>query len=144
MSGTLPSSAARALRTVSNTKDNSVCGSKSFNSSTSVRLRICARMTGPSSFEYSRPSPIGSSTSRMSANSIAASTPVQKLGVDAAILFADILLVLEPMGLGLEYSKDDGPVIRAQIRSRTDVEELNDFEPQTELSFVFETVRKAR
>lgn len=71
-------------------------------------------------------------------------TPVEKLGVDAAILFADILLILEPMGLGLEYSKDDGPVIRAQIRSRTDVEELNDFEPERELSFVFEAVRKCR
>jgi uroporphyrinogen decarboxylase len=70
--------------------------------------------------------------------------PVEKLGVDAAILFADILLVLEPMGLGLEYSKDDGPVIRAQIRSRTDVEELNEFEPEAELPYVFETVRKAR
>ncbi len=70
--------------------------------------------------------------------------PVEKLGVDAAILFADILLVLEPMGLGLEYSKDDGPVIRAQILSRTDVEELNEFEPEAELSYVFETVRKAR
>ena len=71
-------------------------------------------------------------------------TPVEKLGVDAAILFADILLILEPMGLGLEYSKDDGPVIRAQIRSRTDVEELNDFEPAKELSFVVEAVRKCR
>jgi uroporphyrinogen decarboxylase len=70
--------------------------------------------------------------------------PVEKLGVDAAILFADILLILEPMGLGLEYTKDDGPVIRAQIRSRTDVEELNDFEPENELSFVFEAVRKCR
>jgi uroporphyrinogen decarboxylase len=70
--------------------------------------------------------------------------PVERLGVDAAILFADILLVLEPMGLGLEYSKDDGPVIRAQIRSRTDVEELNEFEPEAELPYVFETVRKAR
>jgi uroporphyrinogen decarboxylase len=70
--------------------------------------------------------------------------PVEKLGVDAAILFADILLVLEPMGLGLEYSKDDGPVIRAQIRSRTDVEELNEFEPEAELPYVFDTVRKAR
>src|SRR5215470_12069370 len=38
-------------------------------------------------------------------------TPVEKLGVDAAILFADILLILEPMGIGLEYSKGDGPVI---------------------------------
>ena len=53
-------------------------------------------------------------------------TTVEKPGVDAAIPFADILLILEPMGLGLEYSKDDGPVIRAQIRSRTDVEELNE------------------
>lgn len=70
--------------------------------------------------------------------------PVEKLGVDAAILFADILLILEPMGLGLEYTKDDGPVIKAQIRSRTDVEELNDFEPERELSFVFEAVRKCR
>ena len=70
--------------------------------------------------------------------------PVEKLGVDAAILFADILLILEPMGLGLEYTKDDGPVIRAQIRSRTDVEELSDFEPEKELSFVFEAVRKCR
>jgi uroporphyrinogen decarboxylase len=70
--------------------------------------------------------------------------PIEKLGVDAAILFADILLILEPMGLGLEYTKDDGPVIRAQIRSRTDVEELNDFEPEKELSFVFEAVRRCR
>jgi uroporphyrinogen decarboxylase len=38
--------------------------------------------------------------------------PVELLGVDAAILFADILLPLEPMGVGLEYTKDDGPVIR--------------------------------
>src|SRR5574337_642151 len=44
-------------------------------------------------------------------------TPVERLGVDAAILFADILLILEPMGLGLEYSKDDGPVIHSRIRS---------------------------
>jgi uroporphyrinogen decarboxylase len=37
--------------------------------------------------------------------------PVERLGVDAAILFADILLLLEPMGVGLEYTKNDGPVI---------------------------------
>jgi uroporphyrinogen decarboxylase len=71
-------------------------------------------------------------------------TPVERLGVDAAILFADILLILEPMGLGLEYSKDDGPVIDAQIRSRTDVEQLQEFEPEEALSFVMETVRKSR
>src|ERR1700745_3744910 len=43
-------------------------------------------------------------------------TPVDRLGVDAAILFADILLLLEPMGVGLEYSKDDGPVIHRPVR----------------------------
>jgi uroporphyrinogen decarboxylase len=71
-------------------------------------------------------------------------TPVERLGVDAAILFADILLILEPMGLGLEYSKDDGPVIDAQIRSRSDVEQLQEFEPEEALSSVMETVRKSR
>src|SRR5258706_8362643 len=70
--------------------------------------------------------------------------PVERLGVDAAILFADILLILEPMGLGLEYSKDDGPVIHGQIRSRTDVEQLKEFEPAEALPFVMETVRRAR
>jgi len=71
-------------------------------------------------------------------------TPVDRLGVDAAILFADILLILEPMGLGLEYSKDDGPVIDAHIRSRTDVEQLQEFEPEEALSYVMETVRRSR
>jgi uroporphyrinogen decarboxylase len=71
-------------------------------------------------------------------------TPVERLGVDAAILFADILLILEPMGLGLTYSKDDGPIIDAHIQSRTDVEQLQEFEPEESLSFVMETVRRSR
>ena len=37
--------------------------------------------------------------------------PVERLGVDAAILFADILLVLEPLGVGLEFTRGDGPLI---------------------------------
>ena len=44
-------------------------------------------------------------------------TPVERLGVDAAILFADILLILEPMGVGLEYAAGDGPVIHRPVRS---------------------------
>lgn len=71
-------------------------------------------------------------------------TPVERLGVDAAILFADILLLLEPMGVGLEYSKDDGPLIHNQIRSRTSVEQLLEFDPEEALPFVFEAVRKSR
>jgi uroporphyrinogen decarboxylase len=69
-------------------------------------------------------------------------TPVERLGVDAAILFADILLVLEPMGIGLEYSKNGGPVIHHPVRSGKDVDGLKDFDPATELSFVYETVKK--
>ena len=68
--------------------------------------------------------------------------PVERLGVDAAILFADILLILEPMGVGLEYSKGDGPVIHRPVRSGKDVDALNEFDPETELSFVYDAVRK--
>jgi len=71
-------------------------------------------------------------------------TPVERLGVDAAILFADILLLLEPMGVGLEYSKDDGPLIHSQLRTRTDVEQLLEFDTEEALPFVLEAVRKSR
>jgi uroporphyrinogen decarboxylase len=71
-------------------------------------------------------------------------TPVERLGVDAAILFADILLILEPMGVGLEYTKGDGPVIHHQISSRTHVEQLVEFDPEEALPFVYEAVRKSR
>ena len=69
-------------------------------------------------------------------------TPVEKLGVDAAILFADILLILEPMGVGLEYSQGDGPVLHHPVRSGKDVDGLKDFNVETELSFVYEAVKK--
>jgi len=69
--------------------------------------------------------------------------PVARLSVDAAILFADILLLLEPMGVGLEYTQADGPVIHHQISSRTHVEQLEEFDPEEALPFVFETVRKS-
>jgi uroporphyrinogen decarboxylase len=68
-------------------------------------------------------------------------TPVERLGVDAAILFADILLILEPMGVGLEYSKGDGPVIHHPVRSGKDVDTLKEFNPATELAFVYDAVK---
>ena len=43
--------------------------------------------------------------------------PVDILGVDAAILFADILLIVEPLGVGLEFSKGDGPVLHHPVRT---------------------------
>jgi uroporphyrinogen decarboxylase len=47
------------------------------------------------------------------------------------------------MGVGLEYTKGDGPVIHHQVSSRTDVEQLIEFDPREALPFVFEAVRKA-
>lgn len=68
---------------------------------------------------------------------------VDRLGVDAAILFADILLVLEPMGIGLRFAKGDGPVIDRPIRNREDLRRLP--EPDAaDLGFVYETVRLIR
>lgn len=67
----------------------------------------------------------------------------KRLGVDAAIIFSDILLILEPMGLLLEYTKGDGPVIKNPVRSAADVANLRIAAPET-LPFVYEAIRKTR
>ncbi|HEV8713455.1 MAG TPA: uroporphyrinogen decarboxylase [Candidatus Binatia bacterium] len=69
---------------------------------------------------------------------------VQRLGVDAAIIFADILLIVEPMGVGLEFSKSDGPIIHRPVRSGADVDRLSERSPLETVPFVFDAVRKAR
>jgi len=70
--------------------------------------------------------------------------PVERLGVDAAILFADILLIVEPLGVDLVYVRGDGPVIRRPLRSRPDIERLGEPDPREAVPFVFEAVRRAR
>ncbi len=70
--------------------------------------------------------------------------PVERLGVDAAILFADILLVLEPLGVGLEFTKGDGPRIHRPVRSAEDVRRLAPVQVEEAVPFVFETVRLVR
>src|SRR5262250_1519013 len=67
--------------------------------------------------------------------------PVERLGVDAAILFADILLVLEPLGVGLEFTRGEGPHIARPIRSADAVARLAPVEVDEAVPFVFETVR---
>jgi uroporphyrinogen decarboxylase len=69
--------------------------------------------------------------------------PVDRLGVDAAILFADILLVAEPLGVGLTYAKGEGPVIARPVRTRDDAARLPAVDPAEAVPFVFETVRLA-
>jgi len=70
-------------------------------------------------------------------------TAVERLGVDAAIIFADILLVLEPMGVGLEFTRGDGPAIARPVRTAAEVDRLREVDV-AELAFVFEAVRRAR
>ncbi|HET7089649.1 MAG TPA: uroporphyrinogen decarboxylase [Anaerolineae bacterium] len=70
--------------------------------------------------------------------------PVRALGVDAAILFADILLPLIPMGIDVEFSAGEGPVIHNPIRAPADVAALRTIEPCESLGHVLESVRLIR
>jgi uroporphyrinogen decarboxylase len=69
---------------------------------------------------------------------------VEKLDVDAAILFSDLLLILEPMGLALEFTPDEGPAIRNPIRGPEDVDRLVELESMERLHFVIDAVRATR
>lgn len=71
-------------------------------------------------------------------------TAVERLGVDAAIIFADILLLLEPLDVGLEFSAGNGPVIRHPVREPEQIERLGSYDTADRLWFVHEAVRLAR
>jgi uroporphyrinogen decarboxylase len=69
--------------------------------------------------------------------------PVRELGVDAAVLFADIMLPLEPMGVDLRIEPDVGPIIDHPIRSAADVAALRPFDPE-QVSFTLDAIRLVR
>ncbi len=71
-------------------------------------------------------------------------TAVQRLGVDAAIIFSDLLPILEPMGMNLEFVAGDGPVIHNPIRQAADVDRVTRLQSVESLDFVMETVRQTR
>lgn len=71
-------------------------------------------------------------------------TAVERLGVDAAIIFSDLLPILEPMGLELEFSPGDGPLIHNPVRESGDVDRVVELESTESLHFVFETVAQTR
>ena len=70
--------------------------------------------------------------------------PVHAFGVDAAILFADILLPAIPLGVGLEFAKGEGPVLRNPVRTMEDVQALRPVEAETDLGYVMEAIRILR
>jgi uroporphyrinogen decarboxylase len=71
-------------------------------------------------------------------------TAVERLGVDAAIIFADILLILEPMGIELEFAEGEGPVIHNPVRNASDVNRLRELEAVNALEFVNEAIGQTR
>jgi uroporphyrinogen decarboxylase len=70
--------------------------------------------------------------------------PIRRLGMDAAILFADILLPLEAMGAELRFVKGDGPVFPQPVRSREDLVRLHAPDVEESLGYVFEALKLVR
>jgi uroporphyrinogen decarboxylase len=70
--------------------------------------------------------------------------PVEELRVDAAVMFADIMLPLEPMGVSLEIQPDVGPIIHNPIRSAEDVSRLRTFDPEEGVWFTLDAMRLVR
>jgi uroporphyrinogen decarboxylase len=64
-----------------------------------------------------------------------------RLGVDAAILFADILLPLEPMGASFEFAKGEGPVVHEPIANRGQIDRLRLIDPEESLGYVLQAIR---
>lgn len=71
-------------------------------------------------------------------------TAVNKLHVDAAIIFSDLLPILEPMGLDLEFGPGEGPMIHNPVRDAAGVERVLELENADQLDFVMETVKLTR
>jgi uroporphyrinogen decarboxylase len=68
--------------------------------------------------------------------------PVRRIEVDAAILFSDLLLPLEPMGLPFDFIKGEGPQIERPIGDEADIDRLRTFEPRQALAHVLEAIRQ--
>ena len=71
-------------------------------------------------------------------------TAAERLGVDAAIIFADLLLIVEPLGYRLEYDTGEGPVITPGLRKPADVDRLREVEPEESLGYVYDAIRQTR
>ena len=66
--------------------------------------------------------------------------PIRRIEVDAAILFSDLLLPLEPLGLPFDFIKGEGPHLERPISSPADIDNLKTFDPREALSHVLEAI----
>jgi uroporphyrinogen decarboxylase len=70
--------------------------------------------------------------------------PVRRIEVDAAILFSDLLLPLEPMGVRFDFVKGEGPAIDNPLRSEADLNGVRRFDPREELAYVLQAIRQIK
>jgi uroporphyrinogen decarboxylase len=70
--------------------------------------------------------------------------PIEKFKLDAAIIFSDILIPLEPMGVAFEFAKGEGPVFHQPVREMKDIEKLRVIESEEEISFLLKAIRLVR
>lgn len=69
--------------------------------------------------------------------------PIHRFGFDAAILFSDILTMLDPMGIRFEFP-DGGPRIEKPFESPEDIDQLGSLDPEKDMSFVMDGIRKIK
>ncbi len=70
--------------------------------------------------------------------------PIRRFELDAAIIFADILLPLEKMGIDFEFTKGDGPQINNPVRTRGDVEKMRAINPMEEMTYLMDAIRMVK
>ncbi len=69
--------------------------------------------------------------------------PVRQLGVDAAVMFADIMLPLEGVGVKFRIEENLGPVVENPVRTLSDVESLKDFDAESQVGHVLKTIERS-
>lgn len=70
--------------------------------------------------------------------------PIKAFELDAAIIFADILLPLEGMGIKLRFAKNEGPVIDNPVRTREDIDNVRVIDPEEDVPYLLEAIKLVR
>jgi uroporphyrinogen decarboxylase len=70
--------------------------------------------------------------------------PIRRFELDAAIIFADILLPLEHMGIDFEFTKDDGPQIKNPVRTMKEVEKMRSFDVEEKMDYLLKSIKLVR
>lgn len=70
--------------------------------------------------------------------------PIRSIEVDAAILFSDLLLPLEPMGIPFDFVKGEGPSIERPVRTSADVDAVRVVDPRESLAFTFQAIKQIK